>query len=76
MVVENFPSRCTRSTRPRVRKYLSVQPSDHLWAISGFGRTGPYKVRAGFDLIAQGMSGIMSVTGEGPGRNPVNQVCP
>jgi crotonobetainyl-CoA:carnitine CoA-transferase CaiB-like acyl-CoA transferase len=33
--------------------------------LSGFGRTGPYADRAGFDLIAQGMSGIMSITGEG-----------
>ena len=40
-------------------------------AISGFGRTGPYADRGGFDLIAQGMSGLMSVTGEGPGRAPV-----
>ncbi len=32
--------------------------------LSGFGRTGPYAGRAGFDLIAQGMSGIMSITGE------------
>lgn len=39
--------------------------------ISGFGRTGPYAHRGGFDLIAQGMSGLMSVTGEGPGRPPV-----
>ncbi len=40
-------------------------------AISGFGRTGPYRERGGFDLIAQGMSGLMSITGEGPGRPPV-----
>ena len=40
-------------------------------AISGFGRTGPYAERAGFDLIAQGMSALMSYTGEGPGRPPV-----
>jgi crotonobetainyl-CoA:carnitine CoA-transferase CaiB-like acyl-CoA transferase len=40
-------------------------------AISGFGRTGPYAERGGFDLIAQGMSGLMSITGEGPGRPPV-----
>jgi len=39
--------------------------------ISGFGRTGPYRERGGFDLIAQGMSGLMSITGEGPGRPPV-----
>jgi len=40
-------------------------------ALSGFGRSGPYAERGGFDLIAQGMSGLMSVTGEGPGRPPV-----
>jgi crotonobetainyl-CoA:carnitine CoA-transferase CaiB-like acyl-CoA transferase len=40
-------------------------------ALSGFGRTGPYGHRGGFDLIAQAMSGIMSITGEGPGRPPV-----
>jgi crotonobetainyl-CoA:carnitine CoA-transferase CaiB-like acyl-CoA transferase len=39
--------------------------------ITGFGRTGPYANRAGFDLIAQGHSGIMSITGEGAGRQPV-----
>lgn len=33
-------------------------------SISGFGQTGPYATRGGFDLIAQGMSGIMSVTGD------------
>jgi len=37
-------------------------------AISGFGQTGPYRARGGFDLITQGMSGLMSVCGpkEGP----------
>jgi crotonobetainyl-CoA:carnitine CoA-transferase CaiB-like acyl-CoA transferase len=44
--------------------------------ISGFGRSGPYAVRAGFDLIAQGMSGLMSITGEGPGRPPVKVGAP
>ena len=39
-------------------------------SISGFGQTGPYADRPGFDLIAQGMSGVMSVTGE-PGGAPV-----
>lgn len=40
-------------------------------SLSGFGRSGPYADRGGFDLIAQGMSGLMSITGEGPGRPPV-----
>jgi crotonobetainyl-CoA:carnitine CoA-transferase CaiB-like acyl-CoA transferase len=43
-----------------------------IWcALSGFGLSGPYGHRAGFDLVAQAMSGIMSVTGEAPGRPPV-----
>ncbi len=45
-------------------------------ALSGFGRSGPYADRAGFDLIAQGMSGLMSITGEGPGRPPVKVGAP
>lgn len=40
-------------------------------AVSGFGRTGPYATQGGYDLIAQGMSGLMAITGEGPGRPPV-----
>jgi crotonobetainyl-CoA:carnitine CoA-transferase CaiB-like acyl-CoA transferase len=44
--------------------------------ITGFGRTGPYADRAGFDLIAQGMSGLMSVTGEGAGRPPIKAGVP
>ena len=45
-------------------------------AVSGFGRTGPYASRGGFDLVAQGMSGLMSITGEGPGRPPVKVGAP
>ena len=43
--------------------------------ISGFGITGPYKTRGGFDLVAQGMSGIMSITGF-PGSPPVKPGVP
>jgi len=50
----------------------------HAWnprliycSISGFGRTGPYADRGGFDLVAQGMSGLMSITGELSGRTPM-----
>ena len=39
--------------------------------LSGFGRTGPYGERGGFDLVAQAMSGLMSITGEGPARPPL-----
>jgi crotonobetainyl-CoA:carnitine CoA-transferase CaiB-like acyl-CoA transferase len=45
-------------------------------AISGFGRTGPYADRGGFDLVAQGMTGLMSITGEGPGHPPTKVGAP
>jgi len=45
-------------------------------SISGFGRTGPYADHGGYDLIAQGMSGLMSITGEGPGRPPTKMGSP
>ncbi|HSH75457.1 MAG TPA: CoA transferase, partial [Longimicrobiales bacterium] len=44
--------------------------------ITGFGRTGPLARAGGFDLIAQGLSGLMSITGEGPGRDPVKVGAP
>jgi len=44
--------------------------------ITGFGRTGPMADKGGFDLIAQGYSGLMSITGEGPGREPVKVGAP
>ena len=70
VVIENF--------RPGVMKkfgldYDSVKgdlPGLVYCSISGFGQTGPYATRGGFDLIAQGMSGLMSVTGV-PGSDPV-----
>jgi crotonobetainyl-CoA:carnitine CoA-transferase CaiB-like acyl-CoA transferase len=46
-----------------------INPGLVYCAISGFGQTGPYAPRGGFDLIAQGMSGIMSATGS-PGGPP------
>ena len=48
----------------------ALNPRIIYCSISGFGRTGPYAERAGFDLIAQGMSGVMSFTGI-PGSPPV-----
>ncbi len=49
----------------------TINPGLIYCAISGFGRTGPFSDQGGYDLIAQGMSGLMSITGEGPGRPPV-----
>jgi len=70
VVVENY--------RPRVKDRLgidydslkSVNPRIVLGSISGFGQDGPYADRPGFDQIAQGMGGLMSVTGH-PGQGPV-----
>jgi len=70
VVVENY--------RPDVKYRLGVDyeslkkvnPRIILASISGFGEDGPYRDRPGFDQIAQGMGGLMSVTGL-PGQGPV-----
>jgi len=48
----------------------AVNPGLIYCAVSGYGRTGPAGDKGGFDLIAQGFAGLMSITGE-PGRPPV-----
>jgi formyl-CoA transferase len=70
VVVENY--------RPDVKHRLGIDyesleklnPRIILASISGFGQDGPYQQRPGFDQIAQGMSGLMSVTGA-PGQGPM-----
>ena len=70
VVVENF--------RPDVKKRLGIDykalakinPRLVYASISGFGQDGPYANRPGFDQIAQGMGGLMSITGL-PGQGPV-----
>jgi formyl-CoA transferase len=47
-----------------------VNPALIYASISGYGHTGPYSSKGGFDLVAQGLSSLMSFTGE-PGRPPV-----
>ncbi|HTW88773.1 MAG TPA: CoA transferase [Candidatus Binataceae bacterium] len=74
-VVENF--------RPGVKQRLgidypalkAVNRRIILASISGFGQDGPYRDRPGFDQIAQGMGGLMSVTGL-PGQGPVRAGIP
>ncbi|MCB1550072.1 MAG: CoA transferase, partial [Hyphomicrobiaceae bacterium] len=70
VIVENY--------RPDVKKRLgidydtiaAINPRIVYASISGFGQDGPYRDRPGFDQIAQGMGGLMSITGE-PGRGPM-----
>lgn len=47
----------------------AINPKLVYCSITGFGQTGPYAPRAGYDFIIQGMAGMMSITGE-PGREP------
>jgi crotonobetainyl-CoA:carnitine CoA-transferase CaiB-like acyl-CoA transferase len=54
----------------------AVNPGLIYCEISGFGRTGPMAAQGGFDLVTQGMSGLMAITGEGPGRPPVKVGAP
>jgi len=54
----------------------AINPGLIYASISGFGRTGPYASRGGFDLVAQGMSGLMSITGERPDGPPVKVGAP
>ena len=76
VVIENY----RRGTMERLGLGYEILKEDNpgliYCEISGFGRTGPYRDRGGFDLIAQGMSGLMSITGEGPGREPVKVGAP
>jgi crotonobetainyl-CoA:carnitine CoA-transferase CaiB-like acyl-CoA transferase len=53
----------------------ALNPALIYCSISGYGRTGPYADKGGFDLIAQGMSGLMAITGE-PGGAPVKAGSP
>jgi formyl-CoA transferase len=53
----------------------AINPGLIYASISGYGQTGPNRAKGGFDLIAQGVSGIMSVTGE-PGRPPAKAGIP
>ncbi len=69
VLVENFRPGVTKKLGIDYETLKEMNPRLIYASISGFGQTGPYAMRAGYDLIAQGMSGVMSVTGE-PGGPP------
>lgn len=70
VLVENFRPGVTDRLGVDYSTLREVNPRLIYASISGFGQTGPYASRPGYDLIAQAMSGVMSVTGE-PGGDPV-----
>ena len=70
VVVENFRPGAMDRLGLGYRQLDEIKPSLIYCSISGFGQTGPYRERGGFDLVTQGMSGLMSVTGT-PGAPPV-----
>jgi formyl-CoA transferase len=70
VVVESFRPGVTRRLGVDYAAVSAINPRIVYASISGFGQTGPYADRPGFDLIAQGMTGVMSVTGE-PNASPV-----
>jgi crotonobetainyl-CoA:carnitine CoA-transferase CaiB-like acyl-CoA transferase len=71
VLVENFAPGVMEPLGLGYEDLRKDYPSLIYCSLSGFGRTGPYKHRRGFDLVAQAMSGIMSFTGEGPQGPPV-----
>ena len=69
-VVENFRPGVTNRLRVDYDTLRKIAPQVIYASISGFGQTGPYANYPGYDLIAQGMTGVMSITGE-PGGGPI-----
>jgi crotonobetainyl-CoA:carnitine CoA-transferase CaiB-like acyl-CoA transferase len=70
VVVENFRPDVKKRLKIDYKDLRKINPRIILGSISGFGQDGPYAERPGFDQIAQGMGGLMSVTGL-PGQGPV-----
>ena len=70
VVVENYRPDVKNRLGADYETLAGINPRIILGSISGFGQDGPYANRAGFDQVAQGMGGLMSITGE-PGRGPM-----
>ena len=68
IVIENFKLGGLKKYGLDYDSLRKVNPRLIYCSITGFGQTGPYAHRAGYDFIVQGMSGIMSVTGEPDGQ--------
>ena len=70
VVVENYRPDVKQRLKIDYQTLKTVNPGIILASISGFGQDGPYAKRPGVDQIAQGMGGLMSITGL-PGQGPV-----
>ncbi|MEO1854435.1 MULTISPECIES: CoA transferase [Chromohalobacter] len=70
VIVENYRPGVTKSLKIDYETLKDINPGIIYCSISGYGQTGPYSHKGGFDLVAQGMTGLMSMTGE-PGRRPL-----
>ena len=72
VVIDNFRAGVLQRLKVDYATLSAINPRIIYAAGSGYGQTGPWATKGGFDLVAQGVSGIMSVTGE-PGRPPAAQ---
>ena len=70
VIVENMRSAVKHRLKVDYESVRAINPRIVYGSISGFGQDGPYGKRAGVDQIAQGMGGLMSITGL-PGQGPV-----
>jgi formyl-CoA transferase len=70
IVIENYRPGVMRGFGLDYPSLSAQHPALIYASISGYGQTGPHASKGGFDLVAQGVSGLMSITGE-PGRAPV-----
>lgn len=75
VLVENYRPDVKYRLRIDYESMRAVNPRLVYASISGFGQDGPYRQRPGFDQIAQGMGGLMSITGL-PGQGPVRAGIP
>lgn len=75
VIVENYRPGAVQRLRIDYASVREINPKIVYVSISGFGQSGPWAERPGFDLMAQAMSGVMSVTGY-PGEKPVKAGVP
>ncbi len=70
VLIENYRRGAMEKLGLGYEVLAQINPGLIYSAVSGYGRTGPYQDKGGFDLIAQGFAGLMSITGE-PGGAPI-----